>query len=235
MDERERLEAAFIAEILRIVGPGADPEAYAVAPGTSDELLAIRVQRLRELPSAIGHAELLRRVGPRRESGTTPALRIQLVKRADGSTTLRCRRRDGSETWQDQAGRHAGSFAFHDLRHYAVEAVLGVRDGFYGLIADGWDIDDTTGKGMRGPLPIDALVCEELVGLLDRERVGGGSAMSAAEVNAHLAQRLGVRTAQAVTGAQLDQIRHLAAELHDRWSALPAGDTLVLDLHRYGD
>lgn len=65
MDDREALEAEFVAEVLRIVGPGADPEGYAVAPNTSDELLKIRVQRLRELPSGIGHEELLRRVGPR--------------------------------------------------------------------------------------------------------------------------------------------------------------------------
>lgn len=65
VDDREELEAEFIAEILRIVGPGADPEDYAVAPNTSDELLEIRVQRLREIPSGIGHDELMRRVGPR--------------------------------------------------------------------------------------------------------------------------------------------------------------------------
>jgi hypothetical protein len=63
-DDRLELEAAFIREILRIVGPGADPDDYVVAPNTSDELLAVRVQRLCELPSAIGHDELLRRVGP---------------------------------------------------------------------------------------------------------------------------------------------------------------------------
>ena len=64
VDNREELEAEFIAEILRIVGPGADPNDYAVAPNTSDELLEIRVQRLREVPSGIGHDELMRRVGP---------------------------------------------------------------------------------------------------------------------------------------------------------------------------
>ena len=63
-DDREELEAEFIREILRIVGPGANPSDYVVAPNTSDELLEIRVQRLRELPSGIGHDELLRRVGP---------------------------------------------------------------------------------------------------------------------------------------------------------------------------
>jgi hypothetical protein len=66
VDNREELEAEFIAEILRIVGPGADADDYVVAPNTSDELLEIRVQRLRELPSGIGHDELMRRVGPRK-------------------------------------------------------------------------------------------------------------------------------------------------------------------------
>jgi hypothetical protein len=65
MDDREALQAEFIAEVLRIVGEGANPEDYVVAPNTSDDLLEIRIQRLRELPSAIGHDELLRRVGPR--------------------------------------------------------------------------------------------------------------------------------------------------------------------------
>ena len=63
--DRDALEAAFIAEIVRIVGGDVDADDYAVAPGTSDALLEIRVQRLRELPSGIGHEELLRRVGPR--------------------------------------------------------------------------------------------------------------------------------------------------------------------------
>jgi len=65
VDKREELEAEFIAEILRIVGPGANADDYVVAPNTSDELLEIRVQRLRELPTGIGHDELMRRVGPR--------------------------------------------------------------------------------------------------------------------------------------------------------------------------
>jgi hypothetical protein len=65
IDPRAQLEAVFIAEIVRIVGDGADPDAYAVAPDTSDELLLERVDLLRGLPSAIGHDALLRLVGPR--------------------------------------------------------------------------------------------------------------------------------------------------------------------------
>lgn len=64
---REALEEAFLDEIGRIVGAGFSREDYAVAPDTPDALLEIRIQRLRELPSGIGHDEMMRRVGPREE------------------------------------------------------------------------------------------------------------------------------------------------------------------------
>jgi hypothetical protein len=62
--DRDALEAAFIAEIVRIVGDEADGDAYAVAPDTSDALLVERIGRLRSIPSAIGHDALIRLVGP---------------------------------------------------------------------------------------------------------------------------------------------------------------------------
>jgi hypothetical protein len=32
--------------------------------------------------------------------------------------------------------------------------IQGFARGFLSLIAEGWDIEDTTGKGKHGPLPI---------------------------------------------------------------------------------
>src|SRR5207247_1266898 len=106
------------------------------------------------------------------ENGTV-MLSIQITKRTDGSGVLRCVRADGSMTWQKQKSRHAAFFALHDLTHFAVESALEFRRGFYGLIADGWEIDDTTGKGTRGPLPDEAVEVEHLVGSFDSERSGG--------------------------------------------------------------
>jgi hypothetical protein len=42
--------------------------------------------------------------------------------------------------------KHAGHFGLHDLTHCAVETALGYHRGFFGLIDDGRDVDDTTGK-----------------------------------------------------------------------------------------
>src|SRR5579872_4676253 len=106
---------------------------------------------------------------------------IEILKQPDGSGVLRCTREDGSVTWQKQA-RHAAHFALHDLTHFAVETALGYRRGFFGLIAEGWDVDDTTGKGTRGALPAAAVEVEKIVGLFDSERASG-TLWSAEEFN----------------------------------------------------
>src|ERR1700746_2305552 len=99
-------------------------------------------------------------------------LAIQMTKRTDGGLVLRCVRADGSATWQKQGG-HAAFFALHDLTHFAVESTLGYEQGFFGLIAQGWDIEDTTGKGKHGRLPHEAVEVEHIVGSFDRERASG--------------------------------------------------------------
>src|ERR1700680_2496595 len=100
-------------------------------------------------------------------------LLIQITKRSDGGGVLRCVRADGSATWQKQESRHAAFFALHDLTHFAVESTLGFRRGFYGRSAEGWDVEDTTGKRTRGPLPHEAAEVEYLVGCFDNERACG--------------------------------------------------------------
>jgi hypothetical protein len=97
-------------------------------------------------------------------------LRIEIVKQPDGAGVLRCTRQDGTVTWQKQNARHAAYFSLHDLTHYSVETTLGYRKGFFGLIAEGWDTEDTTGKGARGALPMEAVEVERIVGLFDAER-----------------------------------------------------------------
>ena len=151
----------------------------------------------------------------------------------DGTVVLTCIRADGTSTWQ-RHDKHGEFFSFHDLRHFAVEETLGIRHGFFGLVADGWDIVDTEGKGPRGGLPADALLAEHLVGLLDRERVGGAPPLSAAEVNAHIAElaSTGRVAPRALTDAQLTALRQRTEALHNRWTRTPPGSTLELTFAR---
>jgi hypothetical protein len=161
-------------------------------------------------------------------------LTIRLAKHSDGGATLTCVRADGSMTWQRQRSAHATFFPRHDLTHFAVETVLGYRRGFYGLVADGWNLGDFGAPWPRGPLPTDMDPAELLVGYLDAERAsirGGASPLTAAELSAQVADFYEARALGApptVSDEQLAAIRVRMAELFARWDALPTGDVLEL-------
>ncbi|PYS52509.1 MAG: hypothetical protein DMG13_15990 [Acidobacteria bacterium] len=155
-------------------------------------------------------------------------MRIQFTKRADGTVIRRCLRPDGSATWERHE-KHADFFSFHDLTHYAVETTLGLRIGFYGLIADGWDISDTTGKGKRGKPPPGAVVVEHIVGLLAQERGGLIPTLSAREFNAQLNEMAGSDPdRQPLSEEQLVRVRNRIQELHSQWRKVSPGSTLEL-------
>jgi hypothetical protein len=150
---------------------------------------------------------------------------IRIKKKADGSAALSCLRPDGSVTWQRQEGLQGRFFPLHDLTHYAVESVLGFEQGFFGLIAQGWDMEDTGGKSPRGPLPPEAITVEHIVGGLDAERASR-TQLSAAEFNALTAVE------RPLSDAELARVRERRRELFAQWAALPAGETLVLAFRR---
>ncbi|MEX2154510.1 MAG: hypothetical protein WD825_14305 [Gemmatimonadaceae bacterium] len=157
-------------------------------------------------------------------------MRILITKRTDGGAVLKCIRADGTETWQKQEGKSAAFFPLHDLTHYAVETELGVSGAFYGLIADGWPLEDTTGKGARGALPPEALFVENVVGTLDSERAGGAR-WTAEEFNKSIARHAangGRPVPRRLSDDELARIRKRRAELFERWRELSAGQTLEL-------
>ena len=157
-------------------------------------------------------------------------MQIRITKRTDGGAVLKCVRDDGTEDWQKQQGSSAAFFPLHDLTHYSVERELGIRDAFYGLVAQGWAIDDTTGKGSRGAIPPVAIFVETVVGLFDSERASAAR-WTAEEFNDNVARHLakgGLAPSRVLTEEELLRIRKRRAELFDRWYSLPAGATLEL-------
>jgi hypothetical protein len=157
-------------------------------------------------------------------------LLIRLTKHADGESVLQCTRANGSTIWQRHHGRQAAFFPLHDLTHFAIESEVGFRRAFYGLLADGWDFEDTTGKGARGALPPEALAVEHLVGAFDLERAGS-VVWTAVELNEQattFAAERGLPSPRSLTGDELMRVRSRIGELLGRWAALRAGATLEL-------
>jgi hypothetical protein len=128
----------------------------------------------------------------------------------------------------------------HDLTHYAVESTLGFRCGFYGLLAEGWEIADFAAPWPRGPIPEEALVVELIVGFFDAER-RQGEAMTAEAFQAQAEQYVASRRAVGKTVPQgvrpldeseLERVRSRRAELLAQWAAVPAGGALDLEFVR---
>jgi hypothetical protein len=158
-----------------------------------------------------------------------PRLKIRIRKIADGRSALTCTRSDGTTTWQSLNAIQGRFFPRHDLTHYAVETTLGHRRGFYGLVAEGWNLTDFGAPWPRGRIPSEALLSETIVGLLDLERATG-ERVSAADVNARLAEVCAENNIQAreIADAQLDGIRRKRAELFAEWDAVEPGHALEL-------
>ncbi len=155
---------------------------------------------------------------------------IEFTKRKDGNTVLRCLRDDGSVTWQRNESQHALFFPIHDLMHYAVETELGFRHGFFGLIAEGWEIAETTGKTNRGALPNEALEVEYLVSAFSAERASG-TATTAAEFNdlaGTFARANETTPPRGLTDEGLARVRTRFDDLAVRWRTLAPGSTLQL-------
>jgi len=166
--------------------------------------------------------------GPLVSERPTCRLLVRIKKKSDGSAVLSCVRADGSVTWQRQEGRQGAFFPLHDLTHYAVETVLSHRRGFFGLVAEGWDLTDFGSPWPRGPLPADMDPSEAIVGHMDFER-HQGRYVTAAELTAAGAGRSVVANlVRQLTDADLGALRTRRAELFELWKALPTGETLEL-------
>jgi hypothetical protein len=160
-------------------------------------------------------------------------LKIQFTKRADGGAVLKCIRSDGSTTWQRLDDKDAAFFPLHDLTHYAVETELGFQRGFYGLIAEGWEIAETTGKTARGALPTETLEVEYFVSAFSAERASG-TAITAAEFNelaATFARANRMPTPRELSDEELTRVRSRFEELATKWRALSANVVLELPLN----
>jgi hypothetical protein len=135
-------------------------------------------------------------------------VKVQLEKKNDGASVLRCVRADGTVTYQKHEGKQAVFYPLHDLTHFAVESELLHLSGFFSLVASGWEIEETTGKGAKGPIPDPAMTVERIVGHLDLER-GGVARFSAAELG--------------LADEELERVRRRIRELVSLWEKVPVG------------
>ena len=167
----------------------------------------------------------------RKQVGEIPAGALAVLRFAlkrDGTPVLSVHRLDGTVAWQ----RQIVFFPVHDLAHYAAESVLGLRQAFWGMMADGWDFADFGSPWPRGRMPNEpeALLAECIAGWFDHVRTGGvvstveGLNDSLREVFA----RNGRTPPRTVTADEFARISALRDSLAARWWALQPGEAFEL-------
>jgi len=170
-----------------------------------------------------------------------PDLTIRFKRHPDGSASLTCLRANGTSTWQLQNGSLGLVFPPHDLTHYAVETTLGYGNGFYGLIAQGWDIADFAKPWPKGTIPVEAQEVELIVGFFDTER-RSFTEMTETEFNDHAERYLAARkstkpvaallTAPHLSQEEIESVRRCRGDLLSRWARLAPGESLELAFDR---
>lgn len=140
--------------------------------------------------------------------------------------TLSCLRADGSRTWKQL---HPG-LVYHDLLHYVVESKLGLRESFFGLLAQGHSIMDYELPAAERPfvIKVEALVTEHLVALLQLELAGQGQDAAPIETLRASCAASGVELPPAITPERMTELRNAGQELAARWKALESKQVLEL-------
>jgi hypothetical protein len=153
-------------------------------------------------------------------------MRVRFKKAADGRHSLSCERNDGSRTWTHLQP----AIVTHDFVHWALETTLGVKAGFWGLIARGYDLRAFMEPGATKMLPEEAAWTEFAVGSIWRDSWGQPplDADGVIEELAVRAEMHGWKTARSITPDELARIRAAVADLSYRWLAVEPGGALEL-------
>ncbi len=108
--------------------------------------------------------------------------------------------------------------------------MLGHRQGFYGLVAAGWDLTDFGSPWPRGKIPVAANLSEMIVSFFDLERRTGeiGLAQDLNETLAGFCAENSLPTPVVLSDDDLNRVRQKRGELFARWEAVKPGDALEL-------
>jgi len=158
-------------------------------------------------------------------------LQIQIKKEHEKSSTLSCVRRDGSITFSKlQVG-----FEIHDIAHYVVEKQFQLKNAFFGLLSQGYQINDFMLPKEKRPnalqpknLPSEALATEHLVNLLSIDFMQSEREM---DVSGTLEQILEEHGLSFPNKAEKEKITSMQKELKllmFKWNQLPNNETLEM-------
>lgn len=161
-------------------------------------------------------------------------MKIRLKKMQNKPSVLTCIRTDGSKTWVKM---YPGIEA-HDLGHYAVETILDFKNAFYGMVANGSNIEDFELPRDKRPeqvlpknLDPEALISEHLVNLMITKIQSKDSTFDIIPSLKSILNEKMLCFPENLTKMEMDKILTLFQNLNKRWKQLPVGETMELEFN----
>jgi len=162
-------------------------------------------------------------------------LQIKIKKEHNKPSTLSCTREDGSITYSKlQVG-----FEIHDIAHYIVEQQLQLKNSFYGLLSQGYQISDFMLPKEKRPealqpknLPPEVLITEHLVNLLTIDFMQSDNEIDILKALAGILKDNGLILSKKVGEEKIILIQKELAVLMSQWNKLTRNETLEMAFSR---
>lgn len=129
--------------------------------------------------------------------------------------TLTIHREDGSS---ESAQLHSETYFLHDLCHFVVEAALGLKEGFWGMLSDGYAFEQLAGK--TNELTGELREIEKIVGATQSRYRGNTT-----DENLHAIPE---SNRFEIPADYLDKVLPEIDSIVKRWKYLPVGEKLEL-------
>lgn len=154
-------------------------------------------------------------------------MKIIFKKGKANKNTIHIHRPDGSETWRTYQSQ---SLVYHDFIHFAVESVVHLKNGFFGLLASGMNINDfeEMSKPATETLPLESIQVEFIVGTFQLEMQDHRWGKDFNENLKTMCELKEVQPPSPLSEEQQSEIRTIFHELWARWKVLPVGEEVTL-------
>lgn len=150
---------------------------------------------------------------------------IKITKKGNRNALI-CTRADGSYTRADLGAQ----LPFHDIAHFVTEKKLGIKKGFYGLIEEGYTIEQLSDKEVIKTQGVDSMLAEVFARALGSLYMGSCSVEQFIPlVHTEMNNR---GQANAIPEYNEDTVFEMYDDytaLLEMWRSLPDGGTITMD------
>lgn len=151
-------------------------------------------------------------------------MKIRLHKKS-GRNQIICCRPDGTTDISDIGP----NLPFHDIAHYIVESELGLKNGFYGNISQGYSVAQLSDKKIIKTLPVESTVAEIVTRALQSLHTGACDPVQFYELINSECSVWNIRYPLSLDNEQLNKMLTKYRGHIEKWNELGEGEYLELN------